>query len=61
LVTNVRHAANYASKTDIGSMGESALKRRASGTKHKDLIKLLEKDTKVVDFLKPPSAAAATK
>jgi len=46
---------------DIGSMGESALKRHASGAKHKDLIKLLEKDTKVVDFLKLPSAAAATK
>jgi len=32
---------------DIGNMGESALKRHAAVTKHKDLTKSLEKDPKV--------------
>jgi len=46
---------------DTGNMGESALKRHAAGVKHKELIKFLEKDTKVMDFLKPASAATAKK
>jgi len=33
-------------------MGESALKRHAAGAKHKDLIKLLENDPKIYEFIK---------
>ena len=42
---------------DIGNMGESALKRHAAGAKH-DLIKALEKDPKVHEFIKPAAAAS---
>jgi len=43
---------------DIGNMGESALKRHAAGAKHNDLIKALEKDPKVHEFIKPAAAAS---
>ena len=39
-------------------MGESALKMHAAGAKRNDLIKAIEKDPKVHEFIKPAAAAS---